>query len=72
MASMTYEIVDLDSGDVLAVYPTMEQARERAQAYIEEHEDIAEDIAIIEIGANGERIGDPVQALALRDASLSY
>jgi hypothetical protein len=57
---MTYEIVDFDGGDVLGVYGSEDAAMERAEVLLDEDPDLAGDIAIVTIGDDGARVGEPI------------
>ena len=56
---MTYEIVDLDGGDVLGHYAAHDSAIHRARVLAEESPEIAHDIAVVAIDDTGCRVGDP-------------
>jgi hypothetical protein len=56
---MNYEIVDIETGDVLAVYGAAAAAEQRARAFAEAHDELVQDIAVIAIDSNGHRVGEP-------------
>jgi hypothetical protein len=57
---MTYEIVDMDGGDVLGVYDAMDAASHRLRILVEQHPDLIGDVALVAIDERGERVGNPV------------
>lgn len=63
-AEMTYEIVDLDGGDVLGTFAEVASAVHRARVLIEESPEIAHDVAIVAINRKGERVGEPFMIAA--------
>jgi hypothetical protein len=56
---MTFEVADIGRGDVLGVFETMEAAENAARRLCEEHPEESEDLAILEIGDDGHRVGAP-------------
>lgn len=51
---MNWEVLDTDSGDVLASYDSFEHAQSRVQLYVSEHPETVEDLSILEIDEAGE------------------
>ena len=56
---MTFEIVDLDGGDVLGTFAEVASAVHRARVLVEESPEIAHDIAVVAINSKGDRVGEP-------------
>ena len=56
---MTFEVADIGRGDVLGVFETMEAAENAARRLCEEHPEESEDLAILQIGDDGRRVGEP-------------
>jgi cupin superfamily acireductone dioxygenase involved in methionine salvage len=50
---MTYEVVDIETGDVLSVFPSFEAAQEAACSYVDEHPHLADEIAVATVDSTG-------------------
>ena len=57
---MTYEIVDLDGGDVLAAYAKSEDALRAAREMAQIHPELVPDLAVLTIDELGLRVGAPI------------
>jgi hypothetical protein len=65
---MTYEVLDVEHGDVLASYDSLEVAKERVVGFVEEHPERYDDVAIAAIDEEtGEAVGELIMASAISD-----
>jgi hypothetical protein len=53
---MTYEVLDIESGDVLAAYASEEIAVARLVDYVHEHPEAADDLAVATVDDTGHAI----------------
>lgn len=50
---MTYEVLDTEAGDVLAVYGSLDAAEMAVRDYVGANPEMAEDVAIATVNGNG-------------------
>lgn len=50
---MTYEVLDAESGDVLAEFSSLDDAKQAASSYIDSHAQYVDDLAIAELDDRG-------------------
>lgn len=62
---MTFELLDIARGDVLAEYDSLETARERLSAFVEEHPERSDELAIATIDDAGHAVGDLIVGTTL-------
>jgi hypothetical protein len=62
---MTYEILDLKCGDVLAAYDFAELAKARLVHFVAAHPERGDDLALAKVDDTGHAVGDPVPARSL-------
>ena len=55
---MTYEIVDLDGGDVLQTFASQDAADAAAAGLLDEHPNLQDDIVILAIDEQGRCVGE--------------
>jgi len=59
---MTYEVLDTQAGDVLAVYSSLDEASVAILSYVEEHPEMAADVAVAAV--NGRGVPDQIYAVS--------
>jgi hypothetical protein len=65
---MTYEVLDVEHGDVLAAYDSLEMAKERVAGFVEAHPERGDDLAIAAIDEDtGEAVGELIMAASIAD-----
>jgi hypothetical protein len=67
---MAYEVLDVENGDVLATYSTLDDARASLVTRIEKHPDVADHTAIAIVDASGHAV-ETIPASALQGRSDS-
>lgn len=50
---MTYEVLDTEAGDVLAVYGSQDAAESAVRSYVGDNPDLADDMAIAAVNGTG-------------------
>jgi hypothetical protein len=50
---MTWEVLDTESGDVLATYESYGAAQASIQQYVMEHPELIEELSILEVDTDG-------------------
>lgn len=59
---MTYEVIDTASANVLGDYPTKEAAQATVAWQVQEHPEMADDLAVVPIDERGHAVSSPVPA----------
>ncbi len=52
---MTYEVVDTESGNVLADFPSLDAAKVAVSSYLDRYDQRVDDLAIAELDDRGEQ-----------------
>lgn len=66
---MTWEILDIERGDVLAEYDSQDAAETRLRAFLEEHPERMDELAIAIFDDEGEPVGEQISGASLIDHS---
>jgi hypothetical protein len=53
---MTWEVLDIGSGDVLAVYDSFDAAKARLAGYVAEHPELGDELAVATVDDTGHAI----------------
>jgi hypothetical protein len=53
---MTFEVLDTDSGDVLAAYDSFDEARRELMSFVEDHPQRGDEIALVAIDESGHAV----------------
>ncbi len=54
---MTWEILDTETGDVLAAYDSLDVAKQQFCRYVDDHPELTDDVAIATIDDQGCAVG---------------
>jgi hypothetical protein len=60
--TVTYEVVDLDTANVLAHYGTREEALRSVERHLSEHPEMADELVLVAVDDDGHAIGEPLPA----------
>jgi hypothetical protein len=63
--NVTWEVLDIENGDVVAVYGSLDEAKSELAAFVENHPERCDDLAIATIDDAGHAVGDVLPAAEL-------
>jgi hypothetical protein len=65
---MTFEVLDTDSGDVLAAYSSFDKARSELMLFVDDHPERSDDLALVTVDDAGHAV-EILDADRLTDAA---